>query len=339
MIITITKSKSINKLKILVLCLLLGLGTFGYGQNVAPTALPDSYSGFLNQTLTIDVAAGLLANDNDPDGGVLSVNPTPVSGPTTGTLSLNTDGSFVFNPLIGNTADVTFEYQVCDDGTANQIVSHFDFDTATLTDATVGPDAIGVNPNAVQTACGIRIGAGAGGSTGLDFEIPNTGGIFNFTSFNIEFDYQDNENTADIITAGNFRIYHITGNEVGISITVINSNTGISTTYTRNLGGFLAGNVTYSIEYQEQTGDIIYTANGTVTTFSNVAPDYSPLDTSLASNPIVGRFMDNAGGPDPSICRVVFTDTSILCDIATATINTLTSVITNRKITYRVNKN
>ncbi len=319
--------------------ILLGIGFFGFSQNVAPTALPESYTNFLNQTLVVDAGMGLLANDVDPDGGSLSVNPTPVNGPTTGSLTLNEDGSFTFNPLMGNTADVTFDYQICDDGTANQVVSHFDFDTATLTSATVGPDATSLNPNAVQTACGIRIGTGAGGSTGLDFVIPNTGSIFNFTSFKIEIDYQDNESTADIVTAGNFRLYHITGNEIGISVTVINGTTGLSTTYTRTLGSFLPGNVTYIVEYQELTGDIIYTANGVTTTFFNVAPDYSPLDTSLVVDPIVGQFMDNAGGPDPSLCRIVFTDSSILCDISTATIHTQTSVITNRKITYRVNKN
>ncbi|MGB5171943.1 Ig-like domain-containing protein [Eudoraea sp.] len=323
----------------ILLLLFMVMGYLGYSQNIAPTALPDSYTNFINQTLVVDASTGLLANDNDPDGGVLSVNPTVVSGPTSGTLNLNSDGSFTFNPLIGNAADVTFDYQVCDDGIANELVSQFDFDTAALTTATVGPNASSVNPNAVQTACGIRIGTGAGGSAGLDFVIPNTGSIFNFTSFNIEFDYQDNESTADIITAGNFRVYHITGNELGISITVINGITGLSTTYTRTLGNFLGGNITYSIEYQELTGDIIYTANGVTTTLANVAPDYSPLDTSLVVDPVVGRFMDNAGGPDPSLCRVVFIDSSILCDVATATINTLTSVITNRKITYRVNKN
>ena len=334
-----TEIWSLEMVRRIHLLLFLLIGYLGYNQNITPTVLPESYTNFLNQTLLVDSSNGLLANDTDPDGGTLSVNPTVVSGPTSGTLSLNSDGSFVFNPLIGNSADVSFEYQVCDNGVANQLVSQFDFDTAALTSATVGPDAISVNPNAVQTACGIRIGTGAGGSAGLDFVIPNTGNIFNFTSFDIEFDYRDNEGTADIITAGNFRVYHITANQLGISITVINGNTGVSTTYTRTLGNFLAGNATYRIEYQELTGDIIYTANGTVTTLANVAPDYSPLDTSLVVNPIVGRFMDNSGVPNPSLCRVVFTDSSILCDVATATISTLTSVITNRRITYRVNKN
>ncbi|WP_422083978.1 Ig-like domain-containing protein [Ulvibacterium sp.] len=307
------------------------------GQNTAPIATDDVYLGYLNRNITVDALDGVLANDTDPDGGSLSVNPTPVVSPINGILTLGNDGSFTFVPQTGFVGNVTFDYEVCDDGTANQLVSQFDFDTSALTTATVGPNATTINSNAVQTGCGVRIGSGAGGSTGLDITIPNIGGIFDFSSFRIELDYQDNESTADIITGGNFRIYHITGNELGVAITVINGNTGLSTTYTRTLGSFLGGNVTYIVEYDELTGDITYTASGTTTTISNVAPDYSPLDTSFATAPIVGRSMDNSGGPDPSLCKIAITDTSKLCDIGTVNINITTSLITNKRITYRIN--
>lgn len=307
-----------------------------FGQNIAPIATDDVYTGYLNRTTTVDVSNGVLANDTDPDGGSLSVNPIPVVSPTTGILTLGNDGSFTFVPQAGFVGNVAFDYEVCDDGTASQLVSQFDFDTSALTTATVGPNATTINSNAVQTACGVRIGSGAGGSAGLDITIPNTGGIFDFSSFRIEFDYQDNEGTADIITGGNFRIYHITGNELGVAITVIDGNTGFSTTYTRTLGSFLGGNVTYIVEYDELTGDITYTANGTTTTISNVAPDYSPLDTSLATAPIVGRFMDNSGGPNPSLCKIAITDTSKLCDIGTVNMSISASLITNKRITYRI---
>lgn len=306
-------------------------------QNIPPLAADDTYTGHLNRTLTVNALNGLLTNDTDADGGNLSVNPTPVASPATGILTLSNDGSFTFVPQMGFVGNVTIDYEVCDDGTANELISQFDFDTAALTTATVGPNATTINSNAVQTACGIRIGSGAGGSTGLDITIPNTGNIFDFSSFRIEFDYQDNEGTADIITGGNFRIYHITGNELGVVITVINGNTGLSTSYTRTLGSFLGGNVTYIVEYDELSGDITYTANGTTTTISNVAPDYSPLDTSLATAPIVGRFMDNSGGPDPSLCKIAITDTSKLCDTGTVNINITTSLVTNKRITYRLN--
>ena len=319
------------------LALVLFLSLLGsQAQNTPPTAVDDSYSTGLNTALNTG-APGVLANDTDvesPSG--LIVNPTAVSLPASGLLTLNNDGSFTYTPNTGFSGSDTFSYQVCDDGAVNQVVSRFDFDTSNLGLATVGPEATSVNSLAVQTGCGIRIGSGAGGSTGIDVMVPNTGGIFDFTSFIISFEYQDQENTADIITAGNFRVWHISGNNLGVQVQVIDGTTGLPTTYTQDLGGFLSGNNPYTIEYDEITGEIIYTANGTTTTF-NIAPAFSPLDASLATGLQIGRFMDNAGTALPSLCSIEFIDSSKLCDTASVLISIPTSVITNRRITYRVN--
>ncbi len=318
--------------------LLIGIQE-GYGQNSPPVAADDAYSTGLNTVLNIASGPGLLNNDTDPDAPAgLTVNPTPVSGPASGSVTLNSDGSFSYTPNPGFGGTDNFSYQVCDDGTPNTVVSRFDFDTSNLGLATVGPNATSVNALAVQTACGIRIGSGAGGSTGIDVVVPNTGNIFDFTSFIISFEYRDQESTADIVTAGNFRIWHISGNNLGVQVQVIDGNTGLPATYTQNLGGFLSGNNPYTIEYDELTGDIIYTANGSTTTF-NLAPAYSPLNTALASGLMIGRFMDNAGSGLPSVCSMEFTDSSKLCDTANVSIVIPTSLITNRRITYRVNGN
>jgi hypothetical protein len=323
---------------IVVLLLFFGM-EISQAQNTPPVAADDSYSTGLNSTLNVGAIPGLLANDTDaesPSG--LIVNPTPVSSPTSGVLGLNSDGSFTYTPNSGFSGTDSFTYQACDDGAVNQTVSRFDFDTSNLGLATIGPDATSVNPLSVQTGCGIRIGSGAGGSTGIDVMVPNTGGIFNFTSFVISFEYQDQENTADIITAGNFRIWHITGNNLGVEVQVIDGNTGLPATYSQNLGGFLSGNNPYTVEYDELSGDIIYTANGTTTTF-NLAPPFSPLNTSLATGVEIGRFMDNSGSGSPSLCSVEFVDSSKLCDTATVFVTIPTTIITNRRITYRVNRN
>lgn len=310
-----------------------------YAQNQPPVAVDNTYATGLDTPVTVNAAQGVLNNDTDPNGTAgLTVNPTPASNPANGSVNLNADGSFTYTPNAGFTGSDTFTYQVCDDGTPIEVVSRFDFDTPTLTMATIGPNATSVNPLAVQTACGIRIGSGSGGSTGLDVLVPNTGGIFNFTSFIVDFEYRDQEGTADIVTAGNFRVWHIGRDNLGIRVQVINGTTGAPATYTQNLGGFLPGNVPYRIEYDELTGDIIYTANGTTTTF-NLAPPYSPLNTSLAGQIILGRFMDNSGRAQPSLCSTQFTDTSKLCDVGTVTIDIPTSMITNRRITFRVNRN
>lgn len=312
--------------------------SFSYGQNLAPVTTNDSYFTPPDQQLIIPAGLGVLINDSDPDGGSLYVHPVLVTGPTSGTVSIGVDGSFSFDPVPDSFSPVIFQYRVCDDGNASQLVSQFDFDTPTLTSATVGPDAVSINSNTAQSGCGVRLTT-AGGSTGLDLVVPNTGGIFDFTAFDISFDYQDQESTADIVSGGNFRIYHISGNELGIRITVIDPDTGTSVQHTQNLGSFLAGNNNYVVTYDEVTGNITKTVNGTSTVYPGVAKPFSPLDSSLSSDIIVGQFMDGAGNTVPSLCSIRISDKSSRCSIGTVAINTTASIITNRTITYRVEGN
>lgn len=309
-----------------------------YSQNQPPIANNDTYNAVTNNPIII-VNPGIVQNDIDPEATVLRVNPNPVLQPSNGTVVLNTNGGFTYSPNLNFIGSDVFEYEICDSG-IDDLISQFDFDTNSLATATVGPNASSINPNAVQAGCGIRIPSGAtGGSAGLDVVVPNTSGIFNFRSFRVFFRYRDNESTADIVSGGNFRIYHITGNQIGVSVTVINSTTGIPTLYTVNLGNFGSDYNTYTVEYDEVTGDIIYQRNSNISRFE-IAPNNSPLDTSIASNIIIGQFMDNAGNSNPSLCEIGIVDTSKLCDTANVTINVLkASLITNRRITYRVKVN
>jgi hypothetical protein len=267
-------------------------------QKLPPVVNNDVYVTGLNMTLVVNTANGLLINDTDPNGALgLTVGTTPASGPTSGVVTLNADGSFSYIPASGSNTSSSFEYLVCDDGTPDIVVSRFDFDAVPLTAATVGPDAIFIDADAEQTGCGIHIPLGrSGGSKGLDLVIPNTGNIFDFTSFRFDFEYRDKEGTADIATAGNFRVYHITANQLGLRVSVINGSTGLSANYTINLGNFLPGNTPYTLEYDELTGNVLYTANGTTTTTTTkIAPPYSRLDISLATDITIGRFMVMVG--------------------------------------------
>lgn len=329
-------------LSILPLWGLIGLicmPTLLVAQKSPPVANQDFYVTGINAPLNVSAGIGLLANDTDINGsGGLTIRTDPVSGPTSGSVNLNADGSFVFTPASGSSASAIFEYQVCDDGAPEILVSRFDFDSAPLTTATVGPNATSIDPDVAQTGCGVHIPPGrSGGNKGLDLVIPNTGNIFDFTSFRFDFEYRDQESQADIATAGNFRVYHITGNQLGLQVSVINGSTGLPATYTVTLGSFLAGNTPYTIAYDELGGNVIYTANGSTTT-TNIAPPYSSLDVSLATAITIGKFMDNSGRTHSSICSIAFTDTSILCDTGRVTVDIATSVVTNRRITYRVKK-
>ncbi|MHA7829852.1 MAG: Ig-like domain-containing protein [Flagellimonas sp.] len=336
------KKIAINPLAIalnLFVVLFVTAPTILNAQKAAPLAVDDSYNTGLNSTLNVLTSNGLLNNDSDANGnGTMSVQTTPIVDVSSGVLNLNSDGSFDYTPNPGFVGSDSFTYRVCDDGTPSVVVSRFDFDTPTITTATIGPDATSVNPNAAQTGCGIHFPTGSGGSTGFDIIVPNSSGIFDFTSFAVSFEYQDQESQADIVTAGNFRIYHFRPNEMGLEIDVVNSVTGLTETFTQDFGNFLSGNNPYTVAYDETTGEVTYTANGSSTVYA-VAPPNSPLDSSLASNIVIGERMDGSGSSSPSLCSMEFVDNSILCDEADVTLSVLATIITNRKITYRVNSN
>ena len=321
------------------LALLLGIPRT-YSQNSAPVAVADAYEVGFNITRTINATNGVLVNDDDVDGlATMSVRTTPVIDVSFGSLTLNTDGSFTYTPNTDFLGTDIFTYQVCDNGTPHTLVSQFDFDTPTLTDATVGPNATSINPDAVPIDCGVHIPAGnTGSNVGLNLVIPNTGGIFNFTSFEVTFEYRDQESQASLMEGGNFSLYHIGPDNLGMSLTVINGTTGLQQTYTLGLGGFLSGNNPYSVSYNEITGEVIYDANGTVTTYA-VAPPFSPLDASLATAITVGRQLDNSGNAFASFCSLSFHDRSVLCDTAVVSLEVRANVITNRRITYRIRPN
>ena len=66
------------------------------GPNDIPETMPDSYDGTEDQTLVVQVASGVLDNDNDPDLDPLTaVLHTPAAN---GAVTLNPDGSFNYVP-------------------------------------------------------------------------------------------------------------------------------------------------------------------------------------------------------------------------------------------------
>ena len=89
--------------------------------NDAPNTLDDSYTVDEDITLSVtDPLLGVLGNDSDPEGDNLTVNTTPVSGPSNGTVVLSADGTFVYSPNAEFNGSDSFVYQVCDDGTPNE---------------------------------------------------------------------------------------------------------------------------------------------------------------------------------------------------------------------------
>jgi len=78
----------------------------------APMAMMDDYSVVHDRTTTVSAANGVLANDSDLDGDSLSA--VLVSGPSDGSLTLNSDGSFSYTPIFHYTGNDSFTYESFD---------------------------------------------------------------------------------------------------------------------------------------------------------------------------------------------------------------------------------
>lgn len=83
-------------------------------KNEPPSARPDTYSFDEDTTLTASADTGLLKNDTDLDLDPISLNTTPVTPPASGTLTLASDGSFIYVPASNATGIVTFQYEISD---------------------------------------------------------------------------------------------------------------------------------------------------------------------------------------------------------------------------------
>jgi YD repeat-containing protein len=81
--------------------------------NAAPVAVADSYLVYKDSfNSASEGAAGVLANDSDPDGDSLTAS--LVTGPSHGTLTLNSNGSFVYTPVQGYYGPDSFTYAASD---------------------------------------------------------------------------------------------------------------------------------------------------------------------------------------------------------------------------------
>ncbi|MFD1606069.1 Ig-like domain-containing protein, partial [Flavobacterium artemisiae] len=91
--------------------------------NDAPVASNDSYTVLEGGTLTVTAANSILSNDTDAENNPLTA--VLVTGPSHGTLTLNSNGTFTYTHDGSETTTDNFTYRA-NDGTANS-------NTATVT--------------------------------------------------------------------------------------------------------------------------------------------------------------------------------------------------------------
>jgi hypothetical protein len=101
--------------------------------NSPPVAVNDAYTVKENTVLTV-AKPGVLANDSDADGDVLTA--ALVNGVSNGNLTLNTDGSFTYTPNANFTGNDSFTYRA-NDGKADSNIATV---SITITEPTFGLD-------------------------------------------------------------------------------------------------------------------------------------------------------------------------------------------------------
>jgi len=177
--------------------------------NDNPVAVDDTDTVYESYTLNV-AAPGLLDNDWDPDvGDSLTVNTTPVSGPSNGNLTLNADGSYEYKHNGGESTSDFFEYQI-NDGNGGT-------DTATVS-ITINPvnDAPEANDDSYTTDEDVDLTTIDAGVLGNDIDTdgpsmtmdvvtePNHGTLFPNSNGNFVYYPDTNYNGSDSFT---YRVY------------------------------------------------------------------------------------------------------------------------------------
>lgn len=94
--------------------------TSDFALAAVPVANDDAFTHYGTDTALVVAASGVLANDTDADGDVLTAS--IVSGPSRGTATLELDGSFVYRPAEDFVGTDSFTYKV-NDGTTDSNVA------------------------------------------------------------------------------------------------------------------------------------------------------------------------------------------------------------------------
>jgi hypothetical protein len=257
-------------------------------ENEFPESTDDAYTVEAGQTLTVDAATGVLANDADADGDPLTVE--LVAGPANGTLVLNADGSFSYVPNEGFSGNDSFTYQALDAEGAGNVA------TVTLTvtpEGTTIPIEAGSDAYSVDAGETLTVEAPGILANDIDAEgdaltaaliagpangtlVLNADGSFSYVpnegfSGTDSFTYQasDGSNLSNIAT-------------VSIDVASLGSENGRP----------IAGNNSYTVE----SGSVLEVAPELGVLINDSDPDGDPITASLFGAPLHGTVTLNADG-------------------------------------------
>ena len=138
--------------------------------NTPPSAADDSVSTLEDSTLVVEAAAGVLANDTDPDGDALTASVE--TGPSSGTLSLEADGALTYAPDAGFTGTDSFTYEAGDGNGGTDLASvaiavapSSGQEPAVSVPLTIAPNAGGADAGAGDT---LTLGIDPAATPGID---------------------------------------------------------------------------------------------------------------------------------------------------------------------------
>lgn len=94
-----------------------------FDTNTAPSATDDRYVMDEDTTLVVAVAAGVLANDADPDTPAAALSALLVTSPSNGTLALGANGAFGYTPRTDFYGVDTFTYRVSDGALTSNVAT------------------------------------------------------------------------------------------------------------------------------------------------------------------------------------------------------------------------
>jgi hypothetical protein len=90
--------------------------------NAPPAAVNDEYLMGLNETLIVQAAAGLLANDSDPEGDSISLHAYDLST-VPGAIALTGDGGFTYTPPHNLAGTIVFTYSITDGTSVSNVAN------------------------------------------------------------------------------------------------------------------------------------------------------------------------------------------------------------------------
>lgn len=171
--------------------------------NTAPIAVDDVYAmTMLTTPLVVDVPSGVLANDSDPDGDVITVDDFDAASEHGGIVEMNPDGSFTYTPAVGFWGEDGFAYTLSDGqgGTAQGQVR-----------LVVAPTTISLGAVATGTGGFALVGTLAGDQTGYAVASGDVNG-------DAMADVIAGSHTADVIANGEGRAYVAFGKPDGTEV-------------------------------------------------------------------------------------------------------------------------